>query len=487
MPISKKQNKSRKHFSRINKNKTKLRKNLNDKKSKKTKLQISKLSGGAGRAVRAGMFNNKTLNEKFKLINNNMSNISKFEKVELSDIENKITNTEKEILKIKRIIKSNRTRNNPEYKEESGYDKYKIYLNILKGYKKLKTPQSGFSKIFRASPKPPVAPRKKRTQNVERNSESPINAWKEEEYENLHTQNENIYHNSSAPGEQLHPPIPQPFSEYVIFEENKTKFGNEPEEKVPQRRNIIFSKNSNPLLASAPAPAPEIEYIGNSNNNTFETNPVNNKDIYAVPNSSIVRLKNFIKSLKNISFCDCKIILLYILSYKLYINEEQKQNIITLIKQEPVSSTEINNLGNPIPNIKNINLIKNVIEIVKFIINDYNIITPKNVSCSKIDFKAFLDKDNNKINYKILFNTKSDKMYDIIVQTLLTIFERGGIFIKKDIDIEKMVMDINPFHIFMKPSKNQSLNLGQGDKQSLSLVQGEEYENYELEEEEEEA
>jgi hypothetical protein len=465
MPISKKQNKSRKHFSRINKNKSKLTKNLNDKKSKKTKLQISKLSGGAGRD---GIFNNLTLKEKLKLVNNNMSNISKFKNFELSEIENKITNTEKEISKIKRIIKSNRTRNNPEYKEESGYDKYKIYLNILKGYKKLKTPQSRFSKIFKASPKPPVAPRKLRNQNVKRNSESPINAWEEEEeYENY---GKSFYHNPSAQGErEYYPPIPEPFSKYVEKQENVT---NEPEDEKSIFGVPSTSTNTNSFKISKPnkeqKPAQEIIYMSSNNvntqnfNNSNNSNNPNNSNIYTVANvnTPIKRLEKFIQLLTYISFCDCKIILLYILAYRLY--EDEKQKIIKLINQDTIKKSlrQINKtLQYNSKLIDNTYLIWNTLQIIIKILNIKYIGDFK--SCSDMNLKDYLNsdtkKDPNKTNYKILFNTVKNEEYENIVNTLSTIFKQGGNFIE-GIDIE----NING-NIFKKSSKKQSLSLAKGE------------------------
>ena len=97
-------------------------------------------------------------------------------------------------------------------------------------------------------------------------------------------------------------------------------------------------------------------------------------------------------------------------------------------------------------------------EFVKILLPNTN--RPKKVdSCSKLPFKNLLE--NNKINYKILFNTVKDEEYENIVNTLSTIFEQGGNFIG-GIDIE----NING-NIFKKSSKKQSLSLGQGNNYEL--------------------
>jgi len=449
MPISKKQNKSRKHFSRINKSKSKLRKNLNDKKNKKTKLQISKLSGGAGLNL------------------NNLKNIDKFT---LPEINQKILEFKTEI---KRIKKDNPTKvDNKQFLEESGIKVYESYIEKLKEYRQFLKNQPGrISKFFGV--KPLVAPRKTMKEIVERNSEPPINAWGET-YINFPVKEEPIYNNASAPNESQHPSLPIPFSEYLEKEE---KFENKTVEEEPifGVPSTSTSETSNPNKKQEPAKEPVQEIIYVSSNNVNPQNPNNpNNSIYTVANvnTPIKRLEEFIKLLTSISFCDCKIILLYILAYRLYEDEKQKQQIITLIKQDTIKNSlrKINTVLQYNTNkIDNTYLIWNTLQIIIIILKIKY--TGVFKSCSDIKLEDYLNsntiKDPNKNNYKILFNTVKDEEYENIVNTLSTIFKQGGNFIE-GIDIE----NING-NIFKKSSKKQSLSLAK--------------ENYVLEEEDFEA
>jgi hypothetical protein len=169
---------------------------------------------------------------------------------------------------------------------------------------------------------------------------------------------------------------------------------------------------------------------------------------------ALTRLANFIGPLKQTSFCDCKIILLYIKSYLFehqnLANDVDLQNdIIKLIKQDPVSSVK---QGNGIMSTENYNLIKkvlNILEILGIHVGNFyatkNKVTDINIgSCSKIVLNEYLNLPNNKF-YNILFDTKYDTDFKNIVNNICKIFGQGG----KYIDINDEYLNSNIFDKYL--------------------------------------
>ena len=161
---------------------------------------------------------------------------------------------------------------------------------------------------------------------------------------------------------------------------------------------------------------------------------------------ALTRLANFIRPLVQTSFCDCKIILLYIKSYLFkHQNLIDLQNkIIELIKQDPVPSTK-EGISN-----ENYDLIKNVLKILeileinvgKFYVNAEKDPKIKIGSCSGIKLNEYLL--NNKF-YNILFDTENESDFNNIVNNICKIFGQGG----KYIDTNDEYLNLNIFDKYL--------------------------------------
>jgi len=365
MPISK------------NQSKTKLRKNFNNKKSKKPKLKLTKLSGGAG--VRA--------NSSINLFNNiSISGIN------LPNLEDRISKTER-------------------------------YLQYLKEYKKFlknkNTPQQQgrFTKIFsrtqQYSLEPPIFPIELISQSV------PSNVRKEDLYETPLSVKEELY---EVPGFSRNQEFPPP----------------NPRKLNPHDNDLLENLRRRPLPLT-PQNAKNLAIQNPRFNNLYAQNKKTN--ILIEKQKRLDNLSNFIDSRITITFCDCKIILLYIYVFDLIPNKNKK--IKQLLTQPSVSGTTIVKKNilqlnkNPFA-VNNGNLIQFTLDII------FELLHKKKEKitfdrCNEITFDEYL-KSEIKINYKILFDTKTESEYNIIVDNLLQIFKKGG-----DINDLKILETMNPF------------------------------------------
>jgi hypothetical protein len=382
MPISK------------NQSKTKLRKNFNNKKSKKPKLKLTKLSGGAGLSFSRSTENTKNLF-------NNITGI------DLPNLKVKIRKTESFLQYLK---------------------DYKTYL------KNRNTPpqQGRFSKLFGIPPQSPRVPPR-----VPILLKSRLNLPKDIKVQSNQAKSEHIYE----------VPVPEPVSVPVpeaLYEKDLPLpvpgFSGNQVFSHPK----IFEREEDPRLSTH-----EILF-----KTQLEKTRYNN-------------LKNFINSRNSITFCDCKIILLYI--YVFNLKPIENNYIKTYLIQPSVknTTTKTNLQVNPFAAKKyyNIDLINFTLNILAALLINIIIVYKNILSCSDFEFKTYLLEKIDK--YKILFDTKTDQEYNIIVNNLLQIFKKGG-DINEKFDL-KILETMNPF-IFKEEETYYSNVKGDG---------GEE-ENYEL-------
>ena len=166
--------------------------------------------------------------------------------------------------------------------------------------------------------------------------------------------------------------------------------------------------------------------------NLFEENTHQN-----IHNIHKNRLYDFLKTLINkknqisLSFCDCKLILLYILNYNIInlfgldFTYEKKIELFKKLKQKHISSY-INN--------SNSSLLNYTIDILKRIYGDHNIdISPNIIRCSDIELDIYMiDK-----NYTYLFNANE-------ITQILSIFKKAGDLLKPVIDYQSFILSKKP-------------------------------------------
>ena len=223
------------------------------------------------------------------------------------------------------------------------------------------------------------------------------------------------------------------------------------------RRRSAWTNNNPPPRPSSPPPPHLLSPPRPSSPHLLSPPPRPPKSGKIMTDAALTRLANFIQPLVRTSFCDCKIILLYI---KSYLFEHQKlrdlqNDIIELIKQDPVSSVK---QGNGIMSIENYDLIKKVLNILEILgINVKNFYATKNKvtdinigSCSGIELNEYLLGNEYLLPneyYNILFDTEydSNSVFENIVNNICKIFGKGG----KYIDTSDEYLNLNMFDKYL--------------------------------------
>ena len=378
MPISK------------NQSKTKLRKNFNNKKSKKPKLKLTKLSGGAG--VRANSSRN---------LFNNIS----ISGINLPNLEDRISKTERYLQYLKEYKKFLKSQNTPQ-------------------------PQSRFKLFSRTQQNPlapPIFPIELKSQSVS------SNFLQEALYEVPVPVPEALYE-VPVPGFSGSPEFPPPNPKHLQPHNNDLLRNESQQQNIgnPRRPLPLTPQNAKNLARQNPR-------FSNLYRNTKQMNILIEKQ------KRLDNLSNFIDSRITITFCDCKIILLYIYVFDLI--PKKNKEIKQLLKQPSVSGTTIvtkNTLQlnkNPFA-VNNGNLIQFTLDII------FELLHKKKEKitfdrCNEITFDEYLKSELNKINYKILFNTKTESEYNIIVNNLLQIFKKEG-NINEKFNLQ-ILEEMNPF------------------------------------------
>ena len=127
--------------------------------------------------------------------------------------------------------------------------------------------------------------------------------------------------------------------------------------------------------------------------------------------------KNNTENLK-LSFCDCKIILLYILAFDFF--PDHKDILIDLIIQLPIEGIEGQDHSDD-----NRKLIIKTFQLIKKIFDEFKFIELQLVSCSEDDIFVYITNPSNK--YNKLFNNPK---YTIL--KIVKIFEKRGMYIDND-------------------------------------------------------
>ena len=157
-----------------------------------------------------------------------------------------------------------------------------------------------------------------------------------------------------------------------------------------------------------------------------------------MPNINKNRLYDFLQRFINnenkilLSFCDCKLILLYILNYNkinlfgLYFTYEEKIELFKKIKQKHISSR--NN------KLSNFSLLKYTTHILNRIYGDHNIdISSDIITCSDIELDIYMiDK-----NYTYLFKKNE-------ITQILSIFKKAGDLKNPEIDDQSLIFNKKP-------------------------------------------
>ena len=169
---------------------------------------------------------------------------------------------------------------------------------------------------------------------------------------------------------------------------------------------------------------------------------------------NIERLLKFMESLERnnvITFCDSKIILLYIITYFDRLLSGNRKETLMAAKSIKATSTKtlvIQSLakdGLKFHNKVNQNtqklskfdtkFIYNVLELVKYLATEFKKYFPFSTyrrmridPCSDQDLKSYLNLPDNKSKYKILFGVTNDDNYNIIVDNIYDIFDKNEVY-----------------------------------------------------------
>lgn len=168
--------------------------------------------------------------------------------------------------------------------------------------------------------------------------------------------------------------------------------------------------------------------------NFFKVNTHQSSELYNINRN---RLYDFLKTLINkknqisLSFCDCKLILLYILNYKINLlpdfTYEEKNELFKKLKQKHISSHS--------NTLSNFSLLKYTTYILNRIYGPHNIdISPNIITCSH---KELLYSYMSDKNYKYLFNENE-------IRQILSIFKKAGDLVNDDIKNSSFIFNKKP-------------------------------------------
>ena len=160
--------------------------------------------------------------------------------------------------------------------------------------------------------------------------------------------------------------------------------------------------------------------------------------VYSEPNLKtdqkqdiIQRLSEFMTIKKDLSRCDCKILLLFFLVNNLFENNHEIINQIFIDLQYSSSGKSVGNT----------NLINRTLKLIRLLLNDTDLKIEKELSCSKNTISEFLNLSIPKQSYKILFDIEDDEEYNKIISNILKIFTE-----KSELNIDLSYLQImNPF------------------------------------------